>query len=137
MPLLHPFRLSGVSGGGWNGLAIRCGGWKTAFISEVLDETKLAKDWESEEAVDCSCDCRLPALLRLLLRSDFACASGLGLDSVFNLRRIPDIAYDTGYVKYDEDRLGVARFGGGDVCEDGERKGEEDGDSSERDMMSN
>jgi hypothetical protein len=51
-----------VSGGGWNGLAIRFGGWKTLCMSDAElaeGETRLAKDWEREEAVDWSFDCML------------------------------------------------------------------------------
>ena len=37
-------------------------------------------------------------------------------------------------MKYEEERLGVARLGGGDACERGERKGGDDGESSVCDM---
>jgi hypothetical protein len=47
---------------------------------------------EREEAVDCSWDCTLPMLLRLLLLSNVDCASDLGLDSVFSRRRMPETA---------------------------------------------
>jgi hypothetical protein len=92
MPPAHPFKLKGVNGGGWKGLAVRCGGWKTEFISEVVEETRLANVFEREEAVDCNCDCTLPMLLRLLLFSDLDCASDLGLVSVFSRRRMPETA---------------------------------------------
>lgn len=39
---LYPFRVNGVSGGGWNGEALRCGGAKTEFMSER--EPSLAMD---------------------------------------------------------------------------------------------
>lgn len=71
---------------------MRCVGWKTEFISEELGETRLARDWESEEAVDCSCACRLPMLLRLLLPPDLDCASDFGLVSVFSRRSMPETA---------------------------------------------
>jgi hypothetical protein len=99
-----------------------------------VGDTRLARECERAEAVDCSCAGRLPILLRLLLLSDIGCAPEFGLDSVFNRRRMPETAYETGYVKYDDERLGVARFGGGDDCEDGERKGGDDGVSSVCDM---
>jgi hypothetical protein len=62
----------------------------------VVEETRFANVCEREDAVDCNCDCMLPTLLRLLLFSDLDCASDLGLVSVFNRRRMPDTAYDTG-----------------------------------------
>jgi hypothetical protein len=52
--------------------------------ADVLGETKLAKEWDSEEAVDWSCDCML-----------FVLPSGLprfSLASVFRRRSTPDTA---------------------------------------------
>jgi hypothetical protein len=131
IPALHPVSVNGVNGGGWKGEAVRYGGWNTEFISEVVEETRLVNEWESEDAVDCSCDCMLPMLLRLLVPSDLDCASDWGLVSVFSRRSIPLIAYETGYVKYEDERLGVDRCDGGDVCEGGERYGGDEGGSVE------
>lgn len=50
---------------------MRCVGWKTAFMSAESEETRLAREWERAEAVDCSCAGSLPMLFRLLLLSDF------------------------------------------------------------------
>lgn len=114
-----------MSGGGWKGEAFRCGGRKTEFISEVVEETRLAKDCEREEAVDWNCACMLFAPPPLV--SDLDLASDLGLESVLSRRRMPDTAYETGYVKYDEERFGVFRCVGG-VCREGDaRDGGEDG----------
>lgn len=72
---------------------MRCGGWKTEFMSEVVEETRLAKDCVREDAVDRCCDVVPPLLCPLALDS------GLGLESVFSRRRMPFTAYETGYVK--------------------------------------
>lgn len=68
-------------------------------MSTESEETRLAREWERAEAVDCSCAGSLPMLFRLLLLSDFEWGPGFGLDSVFNRRRMPETAYETGYVK--------------------------------------
>lgn len=57
----------------------------------------------------------------LPLPRDLAMASALGPESVFRRRRIPETAYETGYVKYDEERSGAAR------CEGRERDGGDEG----------
>lgn len=77
---------------------MRCVGWKTEFMSVVFEETRLARDCEREEAVDCSCACRLAMLVRLLLLllSNFDCAPESGLESVFSRRNMPETAYETG-----------------------------------------
>jgi hypothetical protein len=103
----------------------------------VVEETKLAKDWESEDAVDWSCDDMLLVLLRLLLPSDLDCTSDWGLVSVFSRRSIPDTAYETGYVKYEDERLGVVRCEGGEVWEDCVREGGEAGVFGGCDMSGN
>jgi hypothetical protein len=69
----------------------------------------------------------LPMLLRLLLPSDLDCASDRGLVSEFSRRSMPFIAYETGYVKYEDERSGVDRCEGGDVCEGGVRYGGDEG----------
>jgi hypothetical protein len=63
----------------------------------------------------------LPMLLRLLLPSDLDCASDRGLVSEFSRRSMPFIAYETGYVKYEDERSGVDR------CEGGVRYGGDEG----------
>jgi len=40
-------------------------------------------------------------------------------------------------VKYEDERLGVERCDGGEVCDEGERNGEEDGVSGGYDMSGN
>jgi len=47
---------------------------------------------------------------------------------------MPETAYETGYVKYDDERFVVWRCEGDDVCDDGGRKGGEDGLSAGCDM---
>jgi hypothetical protein len=82
-----------VRGGGWKGLTLRCGGWKTLYMSEaeVVDElTRLAKECDSEEAVDWSWDCMLFVLCSRDLELLFV--SCLGLVSVFRRRSTPDTA---------------------------------------------
>jgi hypothetical protein len=70
----------------------------------VGDETRLAKDWEREEAVDWSCDCMLIGWLS----SDLGTFAFVwGLESVLSRRRTPETAYDIGYVKYEDGRVGV------------------------------
>jgi hypothetical protein len=102
----------------------------------VVEETKLVNDWEREIAVDWSCDCMLPMLLRLLwlVPSDLDCASDWALLSVFSRRSMPFTAYETGYVKYEDERLGVDPCEAGDVCESGERYGGDKGGSVEGGM---
>jgi hypothetical protein len=98
-------------------------------MSEVVEETRLVNDWDREDAVDWSCECMLPMLLRLWLPlSDLECASNWGLVSVFSRRSMPFTAYETGYVKYEDERLGVDR------CEGGERYGGDKGGSVEGGM---
>lgn len=115
MPRAYPFKDNGVSGGGWKGLAFRCGGWKTLCILDAEvdeDDTKLAKEWDREEAVDCSCDCMLLELSSTFL--GLPLVPCFGLASVFRRRSTPDTAYEIGYVKYEDDRVGVERWDGGD-----------------------
>jgi hypothetical protein len=97
--------VSGVSGGGWKGLADRYDGWKTVFMSGVVEvETRLEKECEREDAVDWSWDWSvLPSLVARGPPFD------AGLESVLSRRRMPDIAYETGYVKYEDERVGVER----------------------------
>jgi len=79
----------------------------------VLEETRLANECESEEAVDWSCDCReLFECEVLSVDPAFPFAPDLGLESVFRRLNTPETAYDTGYVKNEEDRFGVERDGG-------------------------
>jgi hypothetical protein len=83
--------------------------------AEVVDElTRLAKECDSEEAVDWSCDCMLFVLCSRDLELVFV--SCLGLVSVFRRRSTPDTAYEIGYVKYEDERLGVEREGGEEDC---------------------
>jgi hypothetical protein len=87
------------------------------FISDAEveePETRLAKEWDSDEAVDWSCDCMLLELLSTDL--ELPSVSDLGLASVLRRRSTPDTAYEIGYVKYEDERVGVD-------CEDG---GEDD-----------
>jgi hypothetical protein len=103
-----------VSGGGWKGLAVRWGAWKTLFMSaaDVL-ETRLARDCEREDAVDWNCDCiELLLFVLLFIALEVPFALDLGLASVFSRRITPDTAYEIGYVKYDDERCGVEREGG-------------------------
>jgi hypothetical protein len=95
MPPLYPVRVSGVSGGGWNGLAVRYEGWKTEFMSSADEEreapdTKLASELERDVAVAAICDCRLFWL------SGVELGGASGLVSVFRRRKMPDTAYETG-----------------------------------------
>jgi hypothetical protein len=73
----------------------------------VEADTKLAKEWDREEAVDWSCDCMLLELFSIDLEPSWA--SCLGLASVLSRLSTPDTAYDMGYVKYEEERVGVFR----------------------------
>lgn len=56
----------------------------------VVEFTKLAKEWDKEDAVDCSCDCMLLVLFSTDLELPFA--SCLGLVSVLRRRSTPDTA---------------------------------------------
>jgi hypothetical protein len=62
--------------------------------ADVLEETKLAKEWDREEAVDWSCDWMLLVLLSGLPKLPLA--SGLAPPSVFRRRSTPDTAYEMG-----------------------------------------
>jgi hypothetical protein len=76
-------------------------------MSEVVEEdTRLAKDCESEDAVDWSWDC-------IVLLFDLAPPRDSGLVSVLSRRMMPDTAYETGYVKYEDERFVVGRREGG------------------------
>lgn len=88
-------------------------------VEVEVEDTKLAKDCEREDAVDWSCVCML--LVLLLWNSGLDSEDALGLESVFSRRRMPDTAYETGYVKYEEERFGVDRCEDG-VCLDEERE---------------
>jgi hypothetical protein len=105
----------GVRGGGWKGLAVRCGLWSAPFISvSVVDEdsvfdTRLASECVREFAVDTSCDCRLLEVL-----SAVAPVVVAGLASEFRRRNMPPTAYCTGKVKYEDARCGLG--GGEDFC---------------------
>lgn len=66
-------------------------------MSEGVEETKLAMECDKEEAVDCSCDGIL--LTMLAPPSVRACVFDLGLASVLSRRKMPETAYETGYVK--------------------------------------
>jgi len=113
MPLFHPCRVMGVRGGGWKGLAVRCGLWSAPCISlsvvedESVFDTRLASECEREFAVDTSCDCRLLEVL-----SAVAPVVVAGLASEFSRRNMPPTAYCTGKVKYEDARCGG--LGGGD-----------------------
>lgn len=76
-------------------------------------ETRLAKEWDNDEAVSRSCDCMLFELVSVL---EFSLASCLGAPSVFRRRSTPETAYEIGYVKYEDERAA-----GG--CEDGGEEG--------------
>lgn len=78
----------------------------------VEADTRLAKEWDREEAVDWSCDCMLLELFSIDLALPFA--SRFGLESVFRRRRTPDTAYEMGYVKYEDEFAGVLREAGGE-----------------------
>lgn len=83
-----------------------------------VDDTRLAKECDNEDAVDCSEDCMVFVLLFAPSAREVFVP---GLDSVFRRRKMPETAYETGYVKYEDDRLGVVR------CEGGARDGGEEG----------
>ena len=65
--------------------------------AEVFEDTKLAKEWEREEAVDWSCDCIVLLVFKWSsVDLEFAFTPDLGLDSVFKRRSTPDTAYEIG-----------------------------------------
>ena len=72
----------------------------------VEEDTRLAKDCESEDAVDWSWDC-------IVLLFDLVSLRDSGLESVLSRRMMPETAYETGYVKYEDERFGVDRREGG------------------------
>jgi hypothetical protein len=80
----------------------------------VEDETRLAKEWERDEAVDWSCDCMVLEVWSRGVGFWFVFVSDLGLDSVFKRRSTPETAYEIGYVKYEDERVDVKREGGED-----------------------
>jgi hypothetical protein len=81
-------------------------------VELVEADTRLANEWDMEEAVDWSCDCMLLELFSNDL--ELPLASWLGLASVLSRRSTPDTAYEMGYVKYVDERVGVFREDGGD-----------------------
>lgn len=86
------------------------------FDAEVVEDTRLAKEWVREEAVDWSCDCMLLVLSSMFLELPL---EPFGLASVFRRRSTPETAYEIGYVKYEDDRVGADRWDGGDRKEGG------------------